>query len=417
MPAPDATLLAAMRNGQATRHVFVKLEHPDGDVLAWDGVGEYLFAGEVYSGVRGFAAVEGISDSRDLQTHAVTLRLMGVPPAHFRTSTANVRNEPVTIWAAWFGEDGVLLASLVLFKGKADFLRTKPSAFGLELEVVVRGKLASWSQSPRAYYTDSEQQSRYPGDVGFFLMPTFENRILSGWSLIPATTGSTPRTNPSYSGSDATTLIDEATLRRVGETSQGFNAYRSGSSILAYSTGAAYTEDTTGAALAFQTSAPFRLQLSGADCYTGEDGYIYTPNGKKITLGGSSALRLAANVVRANAGSQTAATKYLVRTVDNKLDSADNPVSNHQQVVHDAKLGHALYNSGANEIRNSVTGEAYVKQGTTTKVTTALDVGVRRPNVGAEWLRRAPNGLVTTDDGTPLVLASDNTYFLRYWTF
>jgi hypothetical protein len=189
MPAPPSDLVDALRAGRVQRHLLFRMAHSQGTVLAWDGVGEFEFDGETYLGVAGFVQLEGVSNSGDLQNHEILATLNGVALENIGLLDTNVRGQPATITAVWLTEDGVALASRIVFVGTADVLRLKLDAESRALTVRLRGPQAEWRTPPRAYYTDADQQRRFPGDTGFKLVRSLENTTVSGWGIVPETTG------------------------------------------------------------------------------------------------------------------------------------------------------------------------------------------------------------------------------------
>lgn len=186
MPAPPAELVAATRAGTAARHMFFKLEHVDGDVLAWDGIGEYVFDGDVYLGVAGLAQIQGVSNSHDLQNHRVECTLNAVPLPALAHVNPSIRDAPAQLAAVWIdGDTGEIVASRIMFAGLGDVLRSRVDGETLTITASIRALAADWSTVPRAYYNDVDQQRRFPGDTGCQFTTTLENAVIAGWQATP----------------------------------------------------------------------------------------------------------------------------------------------------------------------------------------------------------------------------------------
>lgn len=182
MPAAPANLVSALRIGSCVRHLFFKMTHTSGDVFAWDGVGDYVFNGDTYLGVAGMADIGGVSNSSDIQNHAVTVKLNGVPLSAFRGVSPSIRNQTADLFAVWIDvTNGVTVASKLLFSGLGDFLTTRLTEDTVQLTATIRAPHADWSVVPRAYYTNADQSRLFPGDTGCDYTAQLENATIAGW--------------------------------------------------------------------------------------------------------------------------------------------------------------------------------------------------------------------------------------------
>lgn len=187
MPAAPSALITALRVGTCVRHMFFKMTHDDGDVLAWDGVGDFDFNGDTYLGVAGLAEIGGVSNSSDIQNHAVTVRLNGVPLSVFRGVSPSIRNQTAELYAVWIStETGLAIASKLVFAGFGDFLTTRLTEETISLTATIRAPHSDWSVVPRAYYTSADQSRLHPGDTGCDYTSALENAVIAGWQSTPA---------------------------------------------------------------------------------------------------------------------------------------------------------------------------------------------------------------------------------------
>lgn len=188
MPAAPSALITALRAGTCVRHMFFKMTHDDGDVLAWDGVGDFDFNGDTYLGVAGLAEIGGVSNSSDIQNHAVTVRLNGVPLSAFRGVSPSIRNQTAELYAVWIStETGIVLASKLVFAGLGDFLTTRLADETISLTATIRAPHSDWSVIPRAYYTSADQSRLHPGDTGCDYTSALENAVIAGWQATAQT--------------------------------------------------------------------------------------------------------------------------------------------------------------------------------------------------------------------------------------
>lgn len=320
MAAPDAALLAALRStARPARHLFFKMAHSQGTVLAWDGLGQRVFNGDTYTGIGNMASIQGVSQSRDLQTPEIVVTLNGVPLSALQSTDPNIRNRAATITAVWFSETSTTpVASKVVFSGYGDFLTTQFGDRSVTLSAHLRGRMADWRKAPQSYYTGEDQRRYYPGDTGFDLMETLQSTVVSGWGLLAEDSGADVARIAIllHSGSDTlyVWLPDIGTRRPVGNDNGGIFFRQS------LTAGTARIEEigATGLNLKEITSGHFVFPLaastfmvtdstSGTRVYVDSRGAVRSFRGEKIVRSiGSDPLILAREIT--SLGSATATT-------------------------------------------------------------------------------------------------------------
>jgi hypothetical protein len=286
MPAPPAGLVTALRNGTATRHIFFKLDHSAGLVLAWDGIGEFALGADVYQGVRGMMQVQGVTHSADVQNHALEVVLNGVSLAAMQVTDPDIRGRSALLFAVWLDENGNQIASRTIFSGYGDILRTKIERDTLQLTVRIRAKMADWGSVPRAYYTPGSHNRLYPADTGFSQVKNLENATINGWSKDIESAGETlVRVTPQ--------VYFQTNINGIKAGTTNFGMGVSNGAITPFPVqlvsvaGAATTllEETSGAAV--NAAAGF-AQVGGVNVYLDIVGDIRSAGGKKLLKSGGS---------------------------------------------------------------------------------------------------------------------------------
>lgn len=82
------------------------IDHPDGAVRVWSGVGSLEYAGATYEGIGFFGRVRNIGASKKLTVRQVIFELRGVPPDSTTWLSASVRNRSASAWIAGMDERG-----------------------------------------------------------------------------------------------------------------------------------------------------------------------------------------------------------------------------------------------------------------------------------------------------------------------
>lgn len=312
MPAPSSDVLTACRTGTAARHMFFFLDHPLGEVRAWDGVGNFEFDGETYLGVGGLGLISGLSDSTDLQQHEVTCTLNTVPLSALTADDGDIRGADASVYAVLLTEDGTVLASREIFTGYGDVLKTTVNGDKAQLTVTLHGLLADWSASPRSYYTPSDQQRAFAGDSGFDYVPNLQDSTVSGWNKDPEV--ASPNVNARFTYRSGTpsrmVLFDGVTGELYGNELYGLSLFPDPSTGEARRPAASatyYVEDGTGAIAAFATVAgEYVLQVGGVNCVVNVSHELRTAGGALIQGNNSASEDMRRPGTIASDGSATA---------------------------------------------------------------------------------------------------------------
>lgn len=305
MAAPNSTLLAALRSlDPPARHLFFFMEHSEGDVAAWDGLGDRVISGVTYKGIGNAASISGVSRSKDLQTETVTVSLNGVPLSALQVTDPNIRDKPAHITARWFAEDGTEIASRVVFKGFGNYLTSNFGADSVTLVAHLRGQMADWQRAPQSFYTSAEQNRLFAGDTGFDRVKTLQNTVVSGWGKYKESTGGVAK----FVGSVGTRPYDSLQLRAIGNDVGGAALQTTSLSLLTSlgTSTPALEAQVSGTDLA-RNNTSGTLQILGVDCYVDIDGDIRSSIGQIIIpSGGSVANRLRVVTPIASIGTATA---------------------------------------------------------------------------------------------------------------
>lgn len=348
MPAPPADLVTALRKGLVTRRVFFEMTHSGGTVRVCDGIGDYRLDGVLYRSIAGLAAVDGVSDSGDIQNHNVVAKLNGAAVAQLSQIDPDIRGETATIRLAWITEEGNVLTSRTVAILRGSHLVSRKEEYDYSIAAHLRGPTALWQAPPRAYYTDKDQQRRYPGDTGMSFVKTLENANANGWSVDEETTGGVPTW---YGGAIIHTAIgprDSLSLAPIGDHTRGLNLRVLTSAIKRVADSVAYLEDVTGAPVSCTLSGPTApFKVGGTDCYVDIFGDLRSPGGERLILSGGSAsdrLRVQTEIVADGTPGAT--------TIQKQSDGANPTV----KVIH--KTGTAVTN-GANTIITDQIGRVY----------------------------------------------------------
>ncbi len=184
MIALPLALIDAIRDGEATFHSFVHLEHAAGDVYVWSGIGTVTWQGNDYLGTGALGSIEGVQHTDDMREHEVTFTLSGVDPASLGLAGDGVRNGAATVWLRWERPDGTWWdASMVLWAGLMDYATSEEDGGDGRISILARSPLADWSVAANVAWTHEEQIASFADDTGLDRIPGLVNKEFEGWAL------------------------------------------------------------------------------------------------------------------------------------------------------------------------------------------------------------------------------------------
>lgn len=154
---------------------FIRLDYDEGSERAcsapfsiWfddDGNGPNEFVG-----VGALGSVSAIEEGSELRSYGMSASLTGVDPAHVAVALdSRYQGRPAYVWLGFLDAGHVLIdAPVLIFSGMMD---TQPIEMGstAKITVNIENVMARWENPnpENQRYTSADQQSRYPGDLGF----------------------------------------------------------------------------------------------------------------------------------------------------------------------------------------------------------------------------------------------------------
>lgn len=154
--------------------------------------GNLTIGGNVYTGDGTLDSVGSLSENRDLSQSNINLVYSGMNAALLAALVANNSNNfPVTIYIGLQDEKNQLIGTPITlgpFLLSAPILELDPVAYKITVSVEYYTIQLAWTNG--LLYTDLQQQTRFPGDKFFSLLPTLAAKQML-WGSMPVTTGGT----------------------------------------------------------------------------------------------------------------------------------------------------------------------------------------------------------------------------------
>jgi hypothetical protein len=164
-------------------------------------LGDISFGGHTYLGAGDLGTIEGVEEREDDSPAGLRLRLSGVDATLLDEAlNQNYFDRPVTIY---IGVRDVVTGAMVatpieLFSGKMDQMRILVGDQGSVIEISVESEMIEFSRSLNRYFSDTQLQKDYPGDLAFQYCATMVNAKITIGSktlvsfaaaIAPVTTG------------------------------------------------------------------------------------------------------------------------------------------------------------------------------------------------------------------------------------
>jgi hypothetical protein len=176
---------AALADGRTVRYAELTVfEFEEATAYLWDGVGDLELDGVTYQSNKGLVARSAIGFGENDDATEMSHTLSGVDPTFvdLARQSASVRGRPVTVFGQFFDEDWVPLDSkFFIAKRVMDVLRY--SAQGPQKRSISVSEETIWTNrngAAFAFYSDADQQARFPGDLGCSFTAGLQDKKI-GW--------------------------------------------------------------------------------------------------------------------------------------------------------------------------------------------------------------------------------------------
>lgn len=173
------TSLITAEMGQALRDrrplaLLVALDHPDGMVRAWSGIGTLRYQNEDWYGLGIFGDVGPMVITTELSILEITYSLSGIEPEQPELQFLNtfVRNRSARAWLAALDEQGrVIRNPYELPSSQMDYqVQDVDDDSKVQISIIGIGGFYTLERAIDECWTAESQRRRYPDDSGFDLI-------------------------------------------------------------------------------------------------------------------------------------------------------------------------------------------------------------------------------------------------------
>lgn len=156
-------------------------------IRLWNGFGDLpTLDGKTWQGIAGLGDISGLSQSYNGSAPPLSLSVSGVDArfaAKAKDEASEYFNRPIVIYLQFFTEDwqpldnpyGLTMARMTNLTSQ---MKSGPEGKVYTVAVTAETPFAVRRRPPFGYYTDRDQQIRYPGDKGLSRVAGIDNRVI-----------------------------------------------------------------------------------------------------------------------------------------------------------------------------------------------------------------------------------------------
>lgn len=176
----DPKFTQALKKGYPLA-VLCLIEHPDGDVRFWSGIGDLEYAGYTWRGGAMISGIEVTPRTTELRIDEVRLTLRGIEPDSIAHINGNVQNRLAYTWLAAIGpRQKVVGDPYLLDEMRLDYQSDAIGENGLA-SITITAQTGFWTleRSTEAAWSREEAILRWGTDTGGELIETGFDYITS----------------------------------------------------------------------------------------------------------------------------------------------------------------------------------------------------------------------------------------------
>ena len=152
-------------------------------VAFWNGVGDFLWNGDIYTGAGGLAKITTVKEQSLLQATGTKFELTGIPSKNLNIALqAQYQNKIARLWVALVDSSlNIIGDAALLFLGRIDVMDIREDGITAVVGVTVESRLRDLERPRVRYYTEVDQKERYPRDKGLSFVTAINDGSNVSW--------------------------------------------------------------------------------------------------------------------------------------------------------------------------------------------------------------------------------------------
>ena len=169
----------------------------------WTGYGTLTYNGVGYLGLGTLGTISPVQETTDLSARGITMQLSGVPTAMvYNALTEDYQGRACSVmFGALSPTAGLISSPITVFSGRMDVMQISDDGQSSLITMTAENKLIDFKRTREVRYTDEEQQTLFPGDLGLEFVNAIQERTIY-WGNQNMTNGS------NWNGGGETTPLD-----------------------------------------------------------------------------------------------------------------------------------------------------------------------------------------------------------------
>ena len=178
----DSTMQAALAAGTIRIAFLVMLTFRSSTQYVWSGVGDFVYAGNVYKGVGTLGSIGGISGGIDVQAQGTSVTLSGIDPVYLNDSLTDIQvGAPAKIYFTLVDQNmQVVGLPYLLYGGTVDAPKITLGVKTCSIMLPIENRMLDLQRAQQQRYTAADQHLLYPTDTGFNSVE-IQNDIAEKW--------------------------------------------------------------------------------------------------------------------------------------------------------------------------------------------------------------------------------------------
>ena len=149
----------------------------------WNGIGNFLWNGDVYVGAGGLAKITTVKEQSLLQATGTKFELTGIPVKNLNIALqAQYQDKIARLWIALVDDSfNIIGDATLLFLGRIDIMEIKEDGKTASIGITVENRLRDLERPRVRYYTDIDQKERHPTDEGLSFVTAMNDGSKLSW--------------------------------------------------------------------------------------------------------------------------------------------------------------------------------------------------------------------------------------------
>lgn len=180
----SADMADAIKSGSDIA-LIAQIEHPDGTLYVWTGVGTLEYNGQSYVGAGKLGQVSPVRNTTDLAIQEIVFSMRGVNPTDAARLSGNVRNLRAQVWMVALDYRGQVIADpYQVIDAIEDFQTLEVQDDGMtSLNIITRNGFYTLERALQENWTAEDQKQIYPTDSGLDMIASLVNQDIQ-WNIV-----------------------------------------------------------------------------------------------------------------------------------------------------------------------------------------------------------------------------------------